>query len=144
MSPRRKKIERRRLDINENTIPNLMPCPRNRNWERKQTQRDLWCYYHRMYEQSQLHNYHISVWARRRSDDDRVDHHATMFVEKNGIKTKIHYGFCRSNERIVWKDEVDRSDPKQLKVIQLFEMFESDKKDLLPAEILNRLNVPRA
>ena len=145
MSPkRRQKIARRPLDINENTISNLETCRGNRYWERRQTQRDLFCYYHKQFEQFPEHNYHVSVWNRKRPGDNHVDHHATLYLETNGEKKKIHYGFCRSNERIVWVDEVDRTDPKQLKVIQLFEMFESDKQDLLPQELVKRLNVPKA
>ena len=135
------KIQRRLLDINLNIIPGLLTCPKNKNWEYKRTQRDLTCYYHKQFEQSPDYNYHISVWNRQRETDDRVDHHATLFIRKNGIETKIHYGWKRSNEKIFFEDNIDRNDPKQLKLIQLFEKFEADKKDLLKREILNRLNV---
>ena len=112
-------------------------------WMRKWTQSDLHCYFHPNFRISPNHNYHISVWNRKRDGDDRVDHHATLYKKINGEEKKIHYGFCRSNEVLIWKDEVDRSDPEQMKIIQLFQMFEADKRLILPKDICNRLSIPR-
>ena len=117
---------------------------RETEWTKRWTQKDLNCYYHRQFEQSPEFNYHVSVWNRSRENDDRVDHHATMFDNRNGQDQRIHYGFCRSNEEIVWTDQVDRNDPKQMKVVKLFEMFEAEKDKLLPRDLINRLNVPQA
>ena len=114
------------------------------NWTKRWTQPDLNCYYHAQFEQSAEFNYHVSVWNRSREKDDRADHHATMYDNRNGQHHRIHYGFCRSNEEIVWTDQVDRNDPKQMKVIQLFELFEAEKDKLLPRALINRLNVPQA
>ena len=111
-------------------------------WMRKRTQADLNCYYNPMFEMAPEFNYHVSVWNRKRDGDDRVDHHATLYQKIEGEEKKIHYGFCRSMEEIVWKDEVDRSDPNQMKIIELFEMFEAEKRQILPKDLINRLNVP--
>ena len=115
----------------------------NTQWSKRRTQKDLNQYYHGQFEQSPEFNYHISVWKRDRTSDDRVDHHATMYDNRHGQNLRIHYGFCRSNEKIKWTDQVDRSDPKQMKVIKLFEMFEAEKEKLLPRDLINRLNVPK-
>ena len=115
----------------------------NTQWSKRWTQPDLNCYYNAAYEQSPEFNYHMSVWNRSRDSDDRVDHHATMYDNRKGQDQRIHYGFCRRNEVITWVDEVDRTDPNQMKVIQLFEVFEAEKESLLPRELVNRLNVPR-
>ena len=142
MPSRRKNIRRRPFDVNQNTIAYLQPCWKNRNWRRRRTQRDLLCFYHYQFEQSPDYNYHVSVWDRKRDSDDRVDHHATLFIkEDDGSIKKIHYGYCRSREKVIWVDEVDRNDPKQLKIIELYDLFEADMKTLLSEEEINRLNI---
>ena len=138
--PRVRKNIFRKLDFN--ILPDQYQI-RNTQWSRRWTQKDLNQYYHSQYEQSPEFNYHVSVWKRERESDDRVDHHATMYDNRHGQNLRIHYGFCRSNEVITWVDEVDRTDPYQMKVIQLFEVFEAEKESILPRELINRLNVPR-
>ena len=112
-------------------------------WMRKRTQADLNCYFHPQFNMSPEFNYHVSVWNRKRDVDDRVDHHATLYEKIGGEEKKIHYGFCRSNEAIIWKDEVDRTDPRQMKIIEIFQLFEAEKRKILPANLINRLSVPQ-
>ena len=111
------------------------------NWTKRWTQPKLNCYYHDGYEQAPGFNYHVSVWNRKREEDNRVDHHATLDYQGQ----RIHYGFIRNKEsnQQIWVDHVNRDDPKQLKIIELFELFEAEKKDILPNDLVNRLSVPK-
>ena len=110
-------------------------------WMRKRTQPDLNCYYNPAFQMAPECNYHVSVWNRKREGDDRVDHHATLDYQGQ----RIHYGFIRNKEsdQQIWVDHVNRDDPKQLKIIELFELFEAEKKDILPNDLVNRLSVPK-
>ena len=70
-----------------------------------------------------------------------MDHHTTLDYQGQ----RIHYGFLRDKEsdQQVWVDEVDRNDPKQMKIIELFRLFEAEKHKILPRDLVNRLSVPR-
>ena len=109
------------------------------NWTKRWTQPILNCYYHDRYEQAQGFNYHISVYKvqNRRA----VDHHATLDYQGQ----RIHYGFLRDKEsdQQVWVNDVDPEDPKQLKIIELFQLFEAEKNEILPRDLVNRLSVPQ-
>ena len=109
------------------------------NWTKRWTQPILNCYYHAQYEQAPGFNYHISIY--KKDNRRTVDHHATLDYQGQ----RIHYGFLRDKEsdQQVWVDEVDRNDPKQLKIIELFRLFEAEKHKVLPRDLVNRLSVPR-
>ena len=92
-------------------------------------------YFHKDFQKLSGYNYHISLWNCYRE----IDHHATLKISKNGTEETIHYGWKRSNHRIVWADNVNRNIPEQLKIIELYEKFEEDKKDLLSKDELSRL-----
>ena len=109
------------------------------NWTKRWTQPKLNCYYHDKFEQSPGYNYHISVY--KKEDRRAVDHHATLDYQGQ----RIHYGYLRDKEsdQQKWVDNVDRDDPKQLKIIELFQLFEAQKHDILPKDLVNRLSVPK-
>jgi len=109
------------------------------NWTKRWTQPKLTCYYNDQFEQSPGFNYHISVY--KKDNRRAVDHHATLDYQGQ----RIHYGFIRNKEsdQQIWVDHVNRDDPKQLKIIELFELFEAEKNDILPKDLVNRLSVPK-
>ena len=109
------------------------------NWTKRWTQPKLNCYYHDKFQQSPGYNYHISVY--KKEDRRAVDHHATLDYQGQ----RFHYGYLRDKEsdQQKWVDNVDRDDPKQLKIIELFQLFEAQKHDILPKDLVNRLSVPK-
>ena len=109
------------------------------SWTKRWTQPILNCYYHAQYEQAPGFNYHVSVY--KKDNRRTVDHHATLDYQGQ----RIHYGFLRDKEsdQQVWVDEVDRNDPKQMKIIELFRLFEAEKHKVLPRDLVNRLSVPQ-
>ena len=140
MSPKRKTKRSTFKPIEYNIIPGQVPRA-GTNWSYIDTQpgkRRI--YYHREFAQSQDYNYHVTVCWRQTIYGEQVDHHSTLWMGEG----KLHYGWCLNPQKeSVWRD-LPPTDPKNCKLIELFQEFEKDKHRLLSRDTLARIKPPKA